>query len=327
VGWIRDRWHDLTHAGSGTWLTVAVWAAVVLGIIALIYVSRQLKRNRELRIEQMRPHVAMFMEPHAADWHVVELVVRNFGQTAAYDIEFSFLNPPTVAQYENAHDGMVDIAELRLPGELPVLAPGQEWRTVWDSSLDRYELGGSIEWRFVGTVTYHDGPEQKTGWRKGRRRSYKTNVVLDWDDLQPVQRVELMTSHDLAKREKQKLELLRTVLTYFHYASQETRAQMYRSEVDRINRATEEVRDRMRVKQLEAPTDVRLPRLGASEEPETSVIGVGEGAGGRDGFGVGERVGGRDGFAVRDGFGVREGFGVGEGFGEGEEGRHREQPN
>jgi hypothetical protein len=158
-------------------LTVAVWAAVV----ALVYVSRQLKRNGDLKIEQIRPHVAMFMEPRAADWHVVELVVRNFGQTAAFDIEFAFLNPPTVARYENAHDGMIDIAELRLPGELPVLAPGQEWGTVWDSALDRHGLGG-IEWRFMGTVTYHDRPEQKVGWRKlnaGRRRSYRTNVVLE----------------------------------------------------------------------------------------------------------------------------------------------------
>ena len=28
-------------------------------------------------------------------------------------------------------------------------------------------------------------------------------MVLDWDDLPPVQRIELMTTHDLAKREKQ----------------------------------------------------------------------------------------------------------------------------
>ena len=272
MSWIDDRWHDVTHAGSGTWLAVALWVVVILGVVALIFVSRQFKRSRELKIEQMRPHVAVFMEPHAADWHVVELVVRNFGQSAAHDIEFSFLNPPTVAQYENAHDGMVDIAELRLPAELPVLAPGQEWRTVWDSALDRYELGGSIEWRFVGTVTYHDGPEQKTGWRKLKsgRRSYKSNVVLDWNDLQPVQRVDLMTSHDLAKRERHKLDLLRTLLTYFHYASQETRAEVYRSEIDRINRATEEVRDRLRIKQLEAPTDVLIPRLKpkAPSEPE-----------------------------------------------------------
>src|SRR5271163_4723768 len=182
MGWIQDRWHQVTGATSGTWLAWAVWALLALGVVALIYIGQQNRRNRRAATEETRPHVAMFMEPHAADWHVVELVVRNFGQTAAFDIEFSFLNPPTVARYENAHGGMIDIAELRLPGELPVLAPGQEWLTVWDSALDRDEQGGSIEWRFMGTVTYHDRPEQKAGWRKlnaGRRRSYRTNVVLE----------------------------------------------------------------------------------------------------------------------------------------------------
>ena len=56
------------------------------------------------------------MEPHAADWHVIELVVRNFGQTPAYDISVSRLpNPPTVAEYENATDGYANIVELQLP--------------------------------------------------------------------------------------------------------------------------------------------------------------------------------------------------------------------
>ena len=62
-------------------------------------------------------------------------------------------------------------------------------------------------------------------------------MVLDWNALPPVQRIELMTTHDLAKREKQKLELLRSLLTYFHYASKETRPDVFRSEIERINRA------------------------------------------------------------------------------------------
>ena len=57
-------------------------------------------------------------------------------------------------------------------------------------------------------------------------------MVLDWDSLPPVQRIELMTTHDLAKREKQKLELLRSLLTYFHYASKETRPDVFRSEIE-----------------------------------------------------------------------------------------------
>ena len=263
MGWIQRSWHGVTNVGSGTWMVLAAWAAILLGVFALVFANRQIKHNRRLITEQTRPNVAMFMEPHPADWHVIELVVRNFGQTAAYDIRFSFANPPTVAEYENSSDGYADITELQLPRELPVLAPGQEWRMVWDSALDRAEIGSGIESRFAGTVTYYERPDTPRGWRfwRGNRPALKTDVVLDWETLPPVQRIELMTTHDLAKREKLKLELLRGVLTYFHYASKETRTDVFRSEIERINRAVQETQDRWRTRQLEQPTDVSL-RLG-----------------------------------------------------------------
>jgi hypothetical protein len=266
MGWIQSSWHGVTNVGSGTWMVWAAWAAILLGIVALVFANRQIKHNRRLVTEQTRPNVAMFMEPHPADWHVIELVVRNFGQTTAYDIQFSFSNPPTVAEYENSADGYADITELQLPRELPVLAPAQEWRMVWDSALDRAEIGSGIESRFTGTVTYYDRPNTPRGWRFWRRNRHalQTDVVLDWNALPPVQRIELMTTHDLAKREKLKLELLRGVLTYFHYASKETRTDVFRSEIERINRAVQETQDRWRTRQLEQPTDVSL-RLGNAE--------------------------------------------------------------
>ena len=266
MGWIQSGWHGVTNVGSGTWMVWAAWAAILLGVFALVFANRQIKHNRRLVTEQTRPNVAMFMEPHPADWHVIELVVRNFGQTAAYDIQFSFSNPPTVAEYENSADGYADITELQLPRELPVLAPGQEWRMVWDSALDRAEIGSGIESRFAGTVTYYDRPATPRGWRfwRSNRHALQTDVVLDWNALPPVQRIELMTTHDLAKREKLKLELLRGVLTYFHYASKETRTDVFRSEIERINRAVQETQDRWRTRQLEQPTDVSL-RLGNAE--------------------------------------------------------------
>ena len=266
MGWIQDGWHGVTDVGSGTWLAWAAWAAIALGVVALVFANRQINRSRRLASEQTRPHVAMLMEPHAADWHVIELVVRNFGQTAAYDIRFSFPNPPTVAEYENASDGYADVVELQLPRELPVLAPGQEWRMVWDSALDRGEIGSGIESRFTGKVIYYDRPDEPHGrrfWQR-ERRPLETSVVLDWDALPPVQRIELMTTHDLAKREKQKLELLRGLLTYFHYASKETRPDVFRSEIERINGAVQETQDRWRTRQLDEPTDVSL-RWGNAE--------------------------------------------------------------
>lgn len=266
MGWVLSGWHEVTGVDSGTWLA---WAALGLGVVALVVTKRQIQRNRRLAAEQTRPYVAMFMEPHVADWHVIELVVRNFGRTAAYDVRFSFPNPPTVAQYENAANGYADVVELRLPQELPMLAPGQEWRMVWDSALDRAEIGRGIESRFPGTVTYYDRPEQPRRWRFWRRgrRPLETKVVLDWDALPPVARIELMTTHDLAKREKQKLELLRSLLTYFHYASKETRPDVFRSEIDRINRAAAETQDRWRARQVEVPTEVSQRSEGQGPQP------------------------------------------------------------
>lgn len=265
MGSVEDRWYDLTHAGAETWLAWAAWLAIGITVLALIYLNRQLQRNRRAAAEQTRPHVTMFMEPHASDWHVIELVVRNFGKTAAYDIQFSFAQPPTVARYETASDGYADVVALQLPEQLTVLAPNQEWRTVWDSAIDRAELGEGIESRFTGAVTYYDTPDEPKGWfGRGKRTPYENKVTLDWGDLPPVRRVELMTTHDLAKREKQKLELLRSLLSYFHYASKETRPDVFRAEIERINGAAREIQDRLRGReQLEGAgnTDITV-RLG-----------------------------------------------------------------
>ena len=88
--------------------------------------------------------------------------------------------------------------------------------------------------------------------------------MLDWDALPPVQRIELMTTHDLAKREKQKLELLRSLLTYFHYASKETRPEVFRSEIERINGAVQKP-GQVAHPALDEPTDVSL-RWGNAED-------------------------------------------------------------
>src|ERR1700704_6203835 len=126
---------------AGAWTALAAWLAVVVGVAALVYAWRQYQRAREQTAELMQPNVAMFMEPSASDWHLVELVVKNFGRTPAYGIRFDYIAP------------------LNLPAEIPYLAPSQEWRIVWDSALDRRELGEAIASRFDGAVIYYDEPK------------------------------------------------------------------------------------------------------------------------------------------------------------------------
>jgi hypothetical protein len=243
VDWFQDH---VVGLSAGAWTALAAWLAVMAGIAALVYAWRQYQRAKEQTAELTRPNVAMFMEPSATDWHLVELVVKNFGRTPAYGIRFEFANPPTVGKYESASydDRYVDITPLNLPTEIPYLAPTQEWRIVWDSALDRRELGDAIASRFDGAVTYYDQPRSRRA--KQPRKQFRSTAVLDWATLHPVERLELLTTHDLARQEKQKLELLRNLLTYFHYAASESREEVLRAEINRVRAAADELRERYR---------------------------------------------------------------------------------
>jgi hypothetical protein len=241
-----DRFRNLADLSAGAWTALAAWLAVVVSVAALVYAWRQYQRAKEQTAQLMQPNVAMFMEPSASDWHLVELVVKNFGKTPAYRIRFEFPTPLTVGKYESAYDGgYVDIGQLNLPAEIPYLAPTQEWRIVWDSALDRKELGEGIASRFHGAVTYYDGPTTNKRGKK-ERKQFRSTAVLDWATLHPVERLELLTTHDLARQGKQKLELLRNLLTYYHYATSESREEVLRVEINRVRAAADELRERYR---------------------------------------------------------------------------------
>jgi hypothetical protein len=267
VNWFEDRARDVADISAGAWTALAAWLAVMVGIAALVYAWRQYQRAKEHSAELMQPNVAMFMEPSPGDWHLVELVVKNFGRTAAYGIRFDFANPPTVGKYESAYaDRYVDIVPLNLPAEIPYLAPSQEWRIVWDSALDRRELGEAIASRFDGSVTYYDEPDTAQGGKQSGRQ-FRSTAVLDWATLHPVERLEMLTTHDLARQEKQKLELLRHLLTYYHYAASESREEVLYAEINRIRAAADDLRDRYRA-QYNAPVTNHVD----FEEAHTTVI-------------------------------------------------------
>jgi len=141
---------------------------------------------------------------------------------------------------------------------------------VWDSALDRRELGEAIASRFDGAVTYYDEPKTS---RQGKQpgHQYRSTAVLDWATLHPVERLELLTTHDLARQEKQKLELLRSLLTYFHYASSESREEVLRAEINRVRSAADELRERYRA-QYNAPVNNNNNNDFAFDEAHTTVI-------------------------------------------------------
>jgi hypothetical protein len=269
VNTVEVRALGVTDVSATGWMAIAAWLAVVVLIAALVYAWRAFLRARKQSDELSQPNVSMYMEPAANDWHLVELVVKNFGRTPAFGIRFDFAHPPTVGKYEAQYgDRYVDIVPLNLPAEIPYLAPSQEWRIVWDSALDRRELGEGIASRFDGAVVYYDRPKSKGGGRgaKNRGRQYRSTAVLDWATLHPVERLELLTTHDLARQEKQKLELLRNLLTYYHYATSESREEVLRGEIQRVRNAADALRDRFQA-EFNAPRDQQWQRDMPREAP------------------------------------------------------------
>jgi hypothetical protein len=93
---------------------------------------------------------------------------------------------------------------------------------------------------------------------------------LDWATLHPVERLELLTTHDLARQEKQKLELLRNLLTYYHYAASESREEVLRVEINRVKAAADDLRDRYRTQYNAAQLRNNVDT--AFEEAHTTVI-------------------------------------------------------
>jgi hypothetical protein len=148
---------------------IAESTTAVIAAAALFFASRQVREARATRKAVAQPNVVVYVEMNATEWRHLDLIVRNFGQTAAYSIKFEGLAHLDVVSSKNELTGKTDT--LYLPETIAVLAPGQEWRTVWDSvaAREQYELRRTqhpeldlVELRnvFVGSVHFRDNQDQ-----------------------------------------------------------------------------------------------------------------------------------------------------------------------
>ncbi|MCS3442813.1 hypothetical protein [Microbacterium phyllosphaerae] len=171
------------------WITVgATILTLVVAVFALTYARGQVaeaqsarRQARELERERSQPYVVAYTEPSGATPTIIDLVVRNYGATAAQNVRLE-LDPWPVRS-----DGTADGERIAVPDPIPVLAPGQEWRTMWDSASER---GSSAHPdRHVGLVRY-EGID---------RESRKSEVVLDWAVYKTRRWVQVYGEHDSAK--------------------------------------------------------------------------------------------------------------------------------
>lgn len=171
----------LATPNAEAWAAIGTWGAVLVaaaaGTIALFHL-RELRRTRE---EESRPYVVVYMEPTDATPQIIDLVIKNFGKTAAYDVHVRF-DPPLrrSVQGQQAEDVWVF-------DQLPVLVPGQEWRTMWDFGPSRAQ--SDLPERYEASVTY----------RSSRRPLPPLKYVLDWSAYMGRRWVTTYNLHDAAK--------------------------------------------------------------------------------------------------------------------------------
>jgi hypothetical protein len=109
-------------------------ATVLVAGVALVYARGQVKEARETRERVAQPEVVVYVDHHKVRRYM-DLVIKNFGQTTAYNIRLT-LPPLLVAPFTSRLTGE-EVTSLWVPETIAVLAPGQEWRTGWDSAVRR----------------------------------------------------------------------------------------------------------------------------------------------------------------------------------------------
>jgi hypothetical protein len=167
---------------ASTWSALAAWAGVALASFAGAVAYRQLGEARRLRAEQAQPYVVIFTELSAAGSWVIDLVVKNLGSTAATNVRVR-IDPPA----ERAAGGQ-GISEVQIPDPIPVLVPGQEWRTLWDTGIARADSG--LPDRHMATVAYDDAHG---------RKSFEFAFVLDWATIKARDVVTVYGTHQAAE--------------------------------------------------------------------------------------------------------------------------------
>lgn len=189
-------WNGAWALTSDNWSAVGTWAAVGVAIAAAFFALRQVREARISRDEQSQPNVVMFTEPMQADWQFLELVIKNYGQTPAYDVRVSLDTTPEVSpDYQGA-----DITKVAIPDQIPILAPGQEWRALWDHAPDHFAASG-IKSRHEGVITYRGDRKKRQHWFAPWRTDYarhESPVLLDFELLKDTRRVNRRKIHDVA---------------------------------------------------------------------------------------------------------------------------------
>lgn len=176
-------------ATLGTWLRVngwlTDWLLLLVAIVAAWFTLVQIRHARQVQDEQARPYVVA--DIRRVTGGIVELYVKNFGSTAAYDVRMT--SEPAI---ESVTDPGFTVFEV-----IPTLVPQKEWSTICEDYAQKRKAAGAPD-RFEITVSYRGSAPTARG--KGRSgQEFTDHYVIDWAPFWPSTFVVQKDMDDLVK--------------------------------------------------------------------------------------------------------------------------------
>jgi hypothetical protein len=198
TGWLRSAYGWLPHMRADASQAWAAWATFAIAAVAAVFAYNQVKVARQTREEQAQPNVVIYVESTPSHWQFLDVVLKNFGTTPAYNVTVEIT--PELKQSPDHAGG--EITKVPFPELTRTLAPGQEIRTNWDFAVaredymrklsdlyDRKQLTRSefrereLRSRHEAIVRYEDSHHNK----------YEMRSTLDFDLLRDTMRVDTYT--------------------------------------------------------------------------------------------------------------------------------------
>ena len=140
-------------------IAVSLISIVVTAVIACF----TMLQNYSLNLKQSQPEVVAFLRRHATVDGLVEIVIKNFGNSLARNIRLKFYPEPKVSQSMSGG--------VTFPPQLSQLAPGQEWVSIWD--MDHGVKEEKLPRLYICNIKF-----------KGlKKKTIKRKVKLDWEQF------------------------------------------------------------------------------------------------------------------------------------------------
>jgi hypothetical protein len=130
MGWFFDLMRP------DEWSAVAAVVATIAGVIAATFAVLQLRDARRVRREQSAPYVVARLDHSEASHKLVDLVVKNYGTTTAYDIRLQ-VDPPMIRTTDHDQPDFAFMESKAIATGVAMLVPGQEIRIFFDSLPER----------------------------------------------------------------------------------------------------------------------------------------------------------------------------------------------